>query len=194
MSLFTPSQQVFMQSLHERALHDYNQVDYNDRFMAIDALQGEYLAAIVRQNNYRIIVEFGSSLGISTCYFAAAAKQTGGRVIATEKMLPKVDRLQSHLHNMELEQFVDVRPGDAKETLKTLQAPIDFIFLDGQKNDYWELFTMLFPLLTPQGMLIADNTDTRFAADFNDRIVQYEGVQVGYKQWERSTMTIVKHV
>lgn len=192
--MFTAAQQTYINGLHARCLRDYEQVDYNDRFMAIDAEQGRYLADVVLKNTYKHIVEFGSSLGISTCYFAAAVKQTGGTVIATEKMLPKVERLQANLQAMALETYVDVRAGDAKDTLKNVVAPIDFIFLDGQKNDYWELFTMLFPLLQPNGMLIADNTDTRFAADFNERIVLHKGINVLYKNWERSRMTIVMPV
>lgn len=189
--MFTNAQQAYIQSLHRAAINDYDQIDYNKRFMAIDGEQGEYLADIITQHNYKNIVEFGSSLGISTCYLAAAAKKTKGHVIATEKMVPKAEHLVTNLQAMNLLHLVDVRVGDAKDTLQVVPEPIDFIFLDGQKNDYWALFMLLFPKLQLGGMLIADNTNTRFAADFNTRIQQEKNIEVRIKTWERSQMTLV---
>lgn len=184
----TDTQSAFLANLHAEALNDYERTDYNQRYMAINPEQGEYLYELIVQNNCKTIVEFGSSLGISTIYLAAAAKQTGGTVLATENMPIKAQHLQQNLVKADLSAQVKVLVGDAQETLKPLTTPIDFLFLDGQKNEYWEVLELLKPLLSTKSIILADNTETRFSKSFVARVKRAEDVDFEYIEWERSQM------
>src|SRR5262249_1191540 len=64
------------------------------------------------------IVEFGTSFGVSTIYAAAAARDTGGRVIGSELEPEKRERALANLRDAGLADLVDVRLGDAMETLR----------------------------------------------------------------------------
>ena len=53
---------------------------------------------------------------------------------------------------------IDVRIGPALETIKTLTAPIDLVFIDADKGSYSAYYDAVFPLLRRGGLIIADNT------------------------------------
>jgi predicted O-methyltransferase YrrM len=80
------------------------------------------------------IVAFGTSFGISTIYLAAAARANNGRVIGSEIEPAKVKAACANVADSGLQQFVDIREGDALKTLANIDAPVDFVLLDGWKD------------------------------------------------------------
>ncbi len=65
------------------------------------------------------IVEFGSSMGISAIYMAAALRDMGGgRLIGTDLEPSKVERARANVAAAGLGDLVEFRLGDARETLK----------------------------------------------------------------------------
>jgi caffeoyl-CoA O-methyltransferase len=48
--------------------------------------------------------------------------------------------------------------GPALETLKTLGGPLDFVFIDADKENYLAYYEAVLPLLRQGGLLVADNT------------------------------------
>jgi predicted O-methyltransferase YrrM len=111
--------------------------------------------------NARNIVEFGTSFGLSTLHLAAALKDNGGgRVIGSEFEPSKVQRARENMRAAELSDFVDIREGDALETLARDMPPsIDLVLLDGAKSLYVKVLTLLEPRLRPGALLVADNAD-----------------------------------
>jgi predicted O-methyltransferase YrrM len=107
------------------------------------------------------IVEFGTSFGISTLHLAAAVKDNGGgRVISGEFEPSKVARAREHLAAAGLTDFVEIRTGDALETLAhDLPAAIDLVLLDGAKGLYIRILSLLERQLRPGALVIADNAD-----------------------------------
>ena len=107
----------------------------------------------------RLIVEFGTSFGISTIHLAAAVETHGvGRVITTEMEPNKVRRSREHLEQAGLLDQVEIREGDALETLKSLDGPIDLLFLDGWKKLYLPLLRLLEPRLRSGSAIVGDDT------------------------------------
>ena len=53
--------------------------------------------------------------------------------------------------------LVDSRIGDAAEVLKTVQEPVDFLFLDNNKDGYFACFQAIESRLTNPATLVADN-------------------------------------
>ena len=67
-------------------------------FMPVDRAGGRFLYCLARAQGSRLIVEFGTSFGISTIHLAAAARDNGdGRVVTTEMEPGKVKRAREHL-------------------------------------------------------------------------------------------------
>ena len=123
---------------------------------------GRFLYLVARAIGARTIVEFGTSFGLSTLYFAAAVRDNGGgRVIGTEMEPTKHARAIVHLREAGLDDVTEVRLGDALETLKRdLPAPVDLVLLDGWKDLYTPVLDLLAPHLRPGAVVLADNVRT----------------------------------
>jgi predicted O-methyltransferase YrrM len=80
----------------------------------------------------RRVVEFGTSYGVSTLYLAAAVRDNGGgTVIGTEIEPSKAQSARAHFAEAGLENLVELREGDALETLVDCGGPVDFLLVDG---------------------------------------------------------------
>ncbi len=122
---------------------------------------GELLYMLARSCHARNIVEFGTSFGISTLYLAAALRDNGGGHLITSEFEPtKVARARDHLEQGGLLDLVDIRAGDALETLASdLPEQIDLLLLDGAKALYPEILGLVRSRLRPGALVIADNAD-----------------------------------
>jgi predicted O-methyltransferase YrrM len=131
-------------------------------FIPVAPDAGRFLYVAARSLGARRIVEYGTSFGISTIYLAAAVRDNGGgEVIGTELEPSKRERALAHLAEAGLAELVDVRLGDARETLAgDAGAPVDLLFLDGWKDLYLEILELMTPRLRPGALVLADNVRT----------------------------------
>lgn len=103
-------------------------------------------------------VEFGTSFGISTIYLAAAVRDRGaGRVVTTELHEGKAERAREYIREAGLLDLVDLRVGDALETLRDLPRDVTLAFLDGWKNLYLPCLKLLEPKLVAGALVVADD-------------------------------------
>lgn len=132
-------------------------------FIALEPEAGRFAYATARAIGARHIVEFGTSLGISTLYLAAAvrdniARNSGtGRVITTELDSSKCARARAHFEEAGLADLIEVREGDALETLRSLSDSVDMALIDGWKEFYRDVLHIVEPKLRPGGVVLADN-------------------------------------
>lgn len=125
--------------------------------LAVSSQIGEFLHVVALAHGSRLIVEFGTSFGVSTIYLASAAKTTGGRVIGSELTPSKANRAIANLQAAGLASVAEVRIGDAQDTLAPIEGPIDLLFLDGWKHLYLPILRLLEPKLRPGALVMADN-------------------------------------
>src|SRR5205085_1749915 len=79
---------------------------------------GLLLYMLARSCRARTVVEFGTSFGISTLYLAAALRDNGGGHLITSEFEPsKVARARHNLAVGGLIDLVEIREGDALQTL-----------------------------------------------------------------------------
>jgi predicted O-methyltransferase YrrM len=131
-----------------------------DAFIPVDRNAGRLLFTLARGCAPGTFVEFGTSFGISTIYLAAAVRDRGaGRVITSELHAGKARRARDYVQEAGLLDVVDLRVGDALETLKDLPADVSFVFLDGWKNLYLPCLKLLEPKLKPGALVVADDID-----------------------------------
>lgn len=138
---------------------------------------GTLLYMLARGCGARLIVEFGTSFGISTLYLAAALRDNGGgRLITTEFEPSKVVRARNNLTAGGLIDLVEIREGDALKTLSSdLPEPVDLLLLDGAKVLYPEILGLVEPRLRPGAFIIADN-----AASSPDYLARVRSPTSGY--------------
>ncbi len=132
-----------------------------DLWLPVSRETGVLLYMLARSANARTIVEFGTSFGISTLHLAAALRDNaGGRLITTEFEPSKVARAREHLTAGGLADLVEIREGDALETLSVnLPATVDFLLLDGAKALYNDILDRMENRLRPGALIVADNAD-----------------------------------
>jgi predicted O-methyltransferase YrrM len=116
---------------------------------------------LARSTRARNIVEFGTSFGISTLHLAAALQDNGGgRLITTEFEPGKAEKARDHLTAAGLIELVEIREGDALQTLsRDLPETIDLLLLDGAKALYPEILGLVEKRLRPGAFIVADNAD-----------------------------------
>jgi predicted O-methyltransferase YrrM len=122
---------------------------------------GALLYMLARGCGARSIVEFGTSFGISTLHLAAALRDNGGGHLITSEFEPsKVARARANLTAGGLIDLVEIREGDALETLSAdLPETIDLLLLDGAKALYPEILGLVESRLRPGAFIVADNVD-----------------------------------
>lgn len=132
-----------------------------DAPLAVSRETGMLLYMLARSIRARTIVEFGTSFGISTLHLAAALRDNGGgKLIGSEFEPSKVVRARDNIVAGGLSDLVEIRDGDALETLaRDLPDSIDLILLDGAKGLYPEILALLEPRLHTGSLIIADNAD-----------------------------------
>ncbi|MFS4494319.1 O-methyltransferase [Maribacter sp. 2308TA10-17] len=131
--------------------------DMKEAYIAITREQGEYIYDLLIREKARNIIEFGASFGISTIYLGAAAKETGGHVISTELLDSKSRIALQNFKDADVEDYIDLRIGNAIETLQDAPDDIDFILLDGWNDLYRPLIKMLEPKLKKGALIYTDN-------------------------------------
>ena len=121
---------------------------------------GRLLYLTARATSAKCAVEFGTSFGISALYLGAAMRANGGSFIGTEIEPAKVSVARANLDRAGLSSWAEVREGDAMDTLKTIDAPIDILLLDGWKELYLPILKQLTPKLSKGAVVFADNIYT----------------------------------
>ncbi|MGY4531990.1 putative O-methyltransferase YrrM [Pseudomonas sp. TE3786] len=129
--------------------------------LAVSPATGTLLYMLARSIGAQAIVEFGTSFGISTIHLAAALRDNGGgRLISSEFEPSKVQKARAHLEQGGLLDLVEIRQGDALQTLSVeLPERIDLVLLDGAKALYPQILRQLEQRLRPGALIIADNAD-----------------------------------
>uniref|UniRef100_B0T531 O-methyltransferase family 3 n=1 Tax=Caulobacter sp. (strain K31) TaxID=366602 RepID=B0T531_CAUSK len=138
--------------------------------LAVSRETGALLYMLARSGGARTIVEFGTSFGVSTLYLAAALRDNGGGVVITTEFEPsKAARARGNLTAGGLIDLVEIREGDALQTLSAdLPETIDLLLLDGAKALYPEILSLVESRLRPGALIVADNAD--YSPDYLARV------------------------
>jgi predicted O-methyltransferase YrrM len=129
----------------------------DDPPLAISSEAGALLYVLTRARRPTHAVEFGASHGLSTLYIASALRDAGhGSLITTEVRPTKAEAARANISSAGLGDVVEVRTGDALDTLRCLEAPIDFLFLDGRNDYYLAVLELVEPSLATNAVIAAD--------------------------------------
>jgi predicted O-methyltransferase YrrM len=145
---------------------------FKDKLLPLGRAQAELLYMLARAARATCAVEFGTSFGVSTLYLAAAVRDAGagGRVIGTEIVPEKARAARDNIEAAGLTPHVEIREGDARETLRRLDEPVDLLLLDGWPVLAREILDLIEPRLAPGSVIVVDNVgqfpvDTRAVVD-----------------------------
>jgi len=149
--------------------------------MMVGPLEGAFLRLIVRITRARRILEIGMFTGYSALALAEALPRNG-RLITCEIDPLTTEIARRYFANSPYGRKIQIKQGDAAESLKTLKGPFDLCFIDADKDSYSVYYEGCMKRLRKGGLLVLDNmlrgggvlkaTDagTRAISSLNDRI------------------------
>ena len=169
------------------ALKD-NQIELNAVWFWISTPQADQLDSanqvmfnMIKENNIKHIVEFGTSFGISTLFLAQGVIETGGSIITTELIESKAQKAIENFKRAGVNNLIELRIGDAMNTLKNHTEPIDLLLLDGWKDLYLPLFQMLETNFHSNSIVYVDNADMADSRSFLNTVAQNSKYQLHYQ-------------
>ncbi len=132
-----------------------------DQPLPVSRTTGKLLYLLARSIRARTIVEFGTSFGISTLHLAAALRDNGGgRLVGSEFEPSKILRARRKPCCRRFVRFGgSSRRRCAGNTCRDLPNSIDFVLLDGAKNLYPSILSLLEGRLRSGALIVADNAD-----------------------------------
>ena len=155
-------------------------------------LQGRLLKMFVRMINPHNILELGTFTGYSALCLAEGLIAPDGELHTIEIDDELEDFIRNHFEASPFAERINLHIGDAREILLSLGKTFDLVFMDANKREYCEYYDLVFPMLSPGGFIIADNTlwdgkvvdwgkkldaQTEGILKFNDYIAQDERVE-----------------
>jgi predicted O-methyltransferase YrrM len=129
----------------------------DDFLLAVGPAVGQLLNLLVRELHPYTVVEVGASYGYSTVWLAEAARAVGSRLVSMEIVPGKVDYARSRLAEAGLQEQVNFMIGDAQDSIRALEGPVDFVLMDLWKELYTPCFELLLPRLSQGALIVADN-------------------------------------
>jgi caffeoyl-CoA O-methyltransferase len=104
----------------------------------------------------RLAVEVGTFTGYSAICIARGLAP-GGKLITCD-INPELAAIASrYFAAAGLDDQIELRLGDAAETLRNVPGQIDFAFIDADKPGYVDYYELLVPRMRPGGIICADN-------------------------------------
>jgi predicted O-methyltransferase YrrM len=139
--------------------------------------QGDLLYLLCRALGATRVVDFATSVGFSTLYLAAAMRDNGGgKVIGAEIVPQKIAAAQRNLEAAGLAGFVEIRAGDARETLRDVGGDIDLALIDGWPGTSGPSLALeVMQVLAPQMRLGAIAVNDNAEEDYLDFIRNPQG-------------------
>lgn len=126
-------------------------------FANVSVRDGRVLRLLTEATNAQRVVEIGTSTGESAVWFALALRKTGGHLYTHEIDDERARIARRNFRRAGVDSLITLIEGDAHETVRRYEAPIDIVFLDADKPGYPDYLEKLLPLVRPGGLVIAHN-------------------------------------
>jgi predicted O-methyltransferase YrrM len=146
--------------------------------ISVSPNQGKLLQILAQLVGARSILEIGTLGGYSTIWLARGLR-AGGHLVTLEVDPKHAEVARLNISRSGLEAVVEIRLGNALETLPQLSAerrdPFDLVFIDADKQNIPTYFEWALKLSRPGALIVVDNVVRSGAvidADSSDPSVQ----------------------
>lgn len=170
-------------------LGQYTREHHPEHHMLSGALQGKLLEMISYMIRPRRILEIGTFTGYSALCLVKGLTPDG-QLFTLEKREEEAVIARKYFEKAGVQSKIQLRVGDAKAIIPTLQEEWDLVFVDADKTGYIEYFNLIFPQLRSNGFILADNIffhgqvlekdvkgkNARAIQDFNQFINEQKGI------------------
>lgn len=129
----------------------------SERIQALHPDSGRFLYVLALAKGVKSIVEVGTSHGYSTLWLASAAKVNGGKVVTCDMNVERLGAARANFAEADLADVIEILEGDARETLRGRNEPVDMLLIDTDKSYYETFFDIVYQRLVKGGLVIGDN-------------------------------------
>lgn len=117
---------------------------------------GAFLRTMVRLTGAKRILEIGTYTGYSALSMAESLTPDA-KIITLDIDENVADVAQKYFDKSGFGHQIELRLGDAMESIANLNEPLDLVFIDADKRRYSDYFDATLPLLRQGGVMIFDN-------------------------------------
>ena len=131
----------------------------NHARMLSGAAQGQLLRMFVQMTEAQSILELGTFTGYSAICLASGLPENG-HLDTLELNDELEDLILEGFDKAGLSDKIDLHIGDCKETLKQFRDEkrrYDIVYMDANKREYCEYYDLVFDMVRPGGLILADN-------------------------------------
>lgn len=142
----------------------------NHARMLSGAVQGQIMRMLVQLSGASRILELGTFTGYSAICLASALPE-GGHLDTLEINDELEDLIIEGFERAGLSDMISLHIGDCKDTLRRLRGGMgldeggqadpamqyDLVYMDANKREYCEYYELLFDMVRPGGLILADN-------------------------------------
>jgi len=163
------------------ALEDFTQAEMKWPQMLTGRLEGRLLKLLVQLTQPGLVLEVGTFTGYSALSMAEGLPD-GGRIITCEIDERARDVAQRAFDDSPYGDRIELRYGPALDTIAAIDGPIDFSFIDADKENYPAYYEALLERTRAGGVIVVDNVlwsgrvlepddeESRAIAQLNDTI------------------------
>jgi len=119
-------------------------------------LQGRFLSMISKMLSPELIVEVGTYTGYSAICLSEGLSEKG-KLITMDNNRELEPILKKYLLMSPKASQIEMRFGDAAKIIEDIQAPVDLVFLDADKENYSRYFDLVIDKVRSGGIILADN-------------------------------------
>lgn len=146
----TPEDQVLEELYRQTHLYVVNPN------MASGHIQGKFLEMLSYMLQPSRILEIGTYTGYSAICLARGLK-SGGQ-LHTIEVNDELNEMSTHYFALAgVADRVTLHTGRAQDVIPSLNYTFDLVFIDGDKREYCEYYTLVFDKVRKGGFIIADN-------------------------------------
>lgn len=124
--------------------------------MQVGAVEGLLLRMLVEISGAKRALEIGMFTGYSALMIASGLPD-GGELVTCD-VDPRAEEIaRRYFAKSPHGRKITVRMGPAIETIRGLAGPLDFVFIDADKQSYTAYYDAVVPLLSRGGLIVLDN-------------------------------------
>ena len=120
-------------------------------------LQGRILNTFCRMLRPKRVLEIGTYTAYATLCMAEGMEE-GTKIHTIEINDEMEDFIQKYVSQSPHREKIEVHYGDAMEIIPKLGGTFDMVFIDANKRFYSAYYDLVFPMVRPGGLILADNT------------------------------------
>lgn len=114
------------------------------------------LLEVVRQKKPHRVLEIGTAIGYSALLIANNSADDV-EIDTLELSQERAATARAYIDRTVYKDCIRIHVGDAGENIPKLTGKYDFVFIDAAKGQYPDYFRKVYPLLTEDALVLADN-------------------------------------